>query len=124
MGRGSLLIALGPAAVGAALAAAFVDELAAAVGAGLACLSAVLDVALQGACDTVGPGGDAVDVEVQLADEVDHIGDGHAVAQDAGDEFGVVPVLLAEHAREALHGDVVAVLVGELEVVAGVLRIC
>ena len=41
------------------------------------------------------------------------------MTQDAGDEFGIVPILLAEHARESLHGDMIAIGVGELEVIAG-----
>ena len=118
---GGRLTAFRPTAVGAALAAAGVDDLPTAVGTGFAGLGAVLDVAFQCTGHTVGPSGDAVDVEVQFADEVHHIGDGHAMAQDTADELGIVPVLFLEHARKALHGDVVAVLVEELEVVAGVL---
>ena len=82
---------------------------------------AVLDVAFQCAGYAVGPCGDGVDVEGEFADKFDDVGDRHAVAEDAGDELGVVPVFFLEHAREALDGDVVAVLVDKLEVVAGVL---
>lgn len=110
--------ALGPAAVGAAFAAAAVDELAAAVGAEFAGFGAVFDVAFQGACHAVLPGGDGVYVEGEFADEFYDVGDGHAVAEYAGDEFGVVPVFLVEHAGEAFDGYVVAVFVEELEVVA------
>ena len=113
------LRALGPTAVGAAFAAAGIDDFGSAVGAGLAGFGTVFDVAFEGAGHTVGPCGDAVDVEVEFADKFYHVGDGHAVAEDAADEFGVVPVFLFEHAGEAADGDGVAVLVEELEVVAG-----
>ncbi len=79
---------------------------------------AVLDVAAQGACHTVLPCGDGVFVEVEFGDELDEVGEGHTVAQNAADELGIVPVLLLEGAREALDGDLVAVGVEELEVLS------
>ena len=77
----SSLAAFAPTAVGAALATAVVDEFAAAVGAHLVGLGAVFDVALQRAGHTVAPRGDAVGVEVELADELDHVGDMHRQRQ-------------------------------------------
>ena len=54
-------------------------------------LGAVGDVLFQGALHSVLPGVDALVVEVESLDEVEDIHDGHAVADDAGDELGVVP---------------------------------
>lgn len=116
--RGERSATLRPTAVGAALAAAGIDELATTVGAGFAGLGTILDVAFQRASDTVGPSGNGIDIEIEFANQFDHIGDGHTMAEDARNEFGVIPVFFFKHTGKALHGDLVAVLVEELEIVA------
>ena len=91
------LPALGIAAILAMLAAVFEDELLAAGGAFLLLIDhAIWHVFLQGSSDAVLPCVDALFLHVEVLHQFDHILDGHAVAQDAGDELGVVPVFLVE----------------------------
>ena len=45
---------------------------------------------------TVLPGIDVIVVHVEVLDQVDHIGHGHAVPQNPRDQFGVVPVLFVK----------------------------
>ena len=81
-------------------------------------LGAVGDVLFQGAFYAVLPGVDALVVEVEALDEVEDVHDGHAVADDARDELGVVPELLTEHVGYTSEDSGIAVAVGVVEVVA------
>lgn len=81
-------------------------------------LGAVGDKALQGPAHAVFPGVDVVPVKVEVVDQVDHIDQWHAVAKDAGDQLGIVPVLLVKRPGEPLDVDVVALAVDKPEVVA------
>ena len=93
--------------------------LVAAVGALLAfgCCT-VQHILLECALYAVLPGVDAFAVELERADQFHHLFNGHAVAQHARDQFGVVPVLLVELFRESFDGHLVASFVLKLEVVA------
>ena len=107
-----------PTTLRTTLAASTIDELASTIGACLTCLRAIFDIAFECASDTIGPCGDGVSVEIEFPDKFNHIGDRHAMAEDAGDKLGVVLEFFLEHSREAFDGDMVAVLVRELEVIA------
>src|SRR6185295_2294665 len=52
---------------------------------------AVFDIFFQGALYAGFPGVEGITLEVEVFDEVNHVRDGHAVAQHAADELGVVP---------------------------------
>ena len=81
------------------LAAATVyDGLLAAVGTYFVGGGAILDVAAQGAGHTVFPSRDGVLVEGQLGDKVNNVRNRHSVAQDTGNQLGVVPIFLFEGA--------------------------
>ena len=101
------------------LAAVLEDELLAAIGAFLLLVHhAIRHVFLQCAGDAILPCVDAVFLHVEVLHQLNHVLDGHSVAQDAGNQLGVVPIFLVERAREPLHHHFIAVLVGVAEVVA------
>ena len=80
-------------------------------------LGAVGDVFLQGTLHAVLPGVDALALQLQRADQLDDVLNGHAIAQHTRNQLGVVPVFGVEFLRESLHGGLVAALVLKLEVV-------
>ena len=59
-----------------------------------------------------------VAVKFQRADKADDVVYGHAVAQHAADELGIVPIFGVELLGQSLYGGLVAALVHELEVVS------
>ena len=74
-------------------------------------LCAVLDIFLEGAFHTVLPCIDAFAVQLERSDQLDHLHNGHTVAQHARDEFGIVPVFLVELLGKPLNGGLVSALV-------------
>ena len=115
-----MLSAFGGAAGGADQAAFLVDEgFLTAVGASLtAGFGTVGQIFLQSAFDTHLPSVDGLGIEFETADEFQNLVDRHAVAKDAGDEFGVVPVFGIEFVGKAFDGCLITTLVYKLEVVA------
>ena len=81
-------------------------------------LGSVGDEFLQRPLDPVFPGIDGINLEMKFGDDVDHEHQGHAVAQNAGDQFGVVPVFLVERSRQCFNGDLVSLPVFKLEIVS------
>lgn len=114
------LSAAGGAAVGADEASLLIDEgFLSAVGASLSAeLGSVGHILFEGPLDAHLPSVDALVVEFERADELEHLLNGHTVAQHARDELGVVPELGVELLAQSLDGGFEASLVDELEVVA------
>src|SRR5690606_12699882 len=71
-------------------------------------LRAVQDIAFQGPCHPVFPGIDLFAVQLKAVDQVHDLIDGHAMAQGAGDQFGIVPIFRVEFMGEALYGRLIA----------------
>ncbi len=115
-----MLAATGGAAGGADQAAFLIDEgLLSAVGADLPfCFGAVGEIFFQGAFYTHFPCVDALRVEFKSANEFQNLIDRHAIAEDSGDQFGIVPVFGVELVGKTFNGGLVSALVDELEVVA------
>ena len=78
----------------------------------------VLNVFLQGTFHTVLPRVDALAIELERTYQLDYLFDRHTVAQHAGNQLGIVPILFVELLGKSLHGSLVSALVLELEVVA------
>ena len=86
-------------------------------------LHAVGYILFQGPLHAVFPRIDVGGVEFQSADKLQHLVDGHAVAEHTGDELGIVPEFRIELLAETLDRGLVAALVDELEVIAFAARL-
>ena len=72
---------------------------------------AVLNVFLQGTLYTILPSVDALAIELERTYQLDNLLDRHTVAQHAGNQLGIVPILFVELLRKALYGSLVSALV-------------
>lgn len=82
-------------------------------------MGSIGDVAFQCPDDPVFPCVDVVLVQCEVLHQVNGIGEGHSVAQDSGNKLGIVPVFLVKRPRKAFNGNLIALFVFKLEVIAG-----
>ena len=93
------LPALGITAVATVLAAVLKDEFLTTGGTFLFLINHTIGhIFFQSAGDAILPGVDALFLHIEVLYQFDYILYGHAVTQDAGNEFGIVPILLVEGA--------------------------
>lgn len=81
------------------------------------CDCAGSNVPPESSLDTVLPGIDALISKVEPSDEIDHLVDRHTIAEDAGDEFRIVPELWIELLIQSGDRGPESSLIGELKVV-------
>ena len=81
------------------------------------CLRTVRQVFLQSAFHTVLPSVDRFVIQFHTLNQFDHLVDRHTVAQDTGDQLGIVPEFRIELAVQTFDRHLVTPLILELEVV-------
>ena len=64
------------------------------------------------------PGVEGFGGELQLIDQLDDVGNRHTIAQNAGYELGIVPILGIELLAQSFDSNLVASLVDKLEIIS------
>ena len=77
-----------------------------------------IEVLLQGSFHAHPPGVEGFGGELKLIDQLDDVGNRHTIAQNAGDELGIVPILGIELLAQSFDSNLVATLVDKLEIIS------